>query len=599
MMFSLYSEISSRIKATGSGAVVSYFFCQSTDPRLDHAVAVLRGLIFLLVAQDKQTLLPYLREKLDETEDLEGSSNLLYALFQMLVDLSIESRFSKVYLMIDALDECNSELSPFLGEIARSESLSYKIKWLVTSRNETLIRKGLSSCERPCLTLELKSTHISSSKSTIGAKAADLEQTKKRKRSPKRKQVAEAVTGRLDALPNGLGKKVDKEGKPKEKHAPGKKAVKTSDAAHDNVDDLIDAAGNHVPKKERKQKARTYGLTPGYSPFPNHPMPTPEACEEVTRVLSELYGEVGPLPSIDGTGCSEVPDLLGAILRALLRASTTTNNSNMALKGLQDTFGLRESGKNKGSINWEAVLQADLLVVIEAIKSGGFAKVKGTNIKKILDTVYKQNRERRDTLVKEKDKETGKPADIASAGREVLLQKDTEIVDENLLSMDYVLEMTTDEAMEEMTKLPGIGVETASRVILFCMRRPSFAVDTHVWRHCKWLGWVPEKATRDQTFSHCEVRVPDHLKYALHQLFHRHGKTCGRCRANNSVRIEEWESTICPIEHLVTWRGKKKILSARPEKKAKASEHVDSQITNSEQEFEDDRSNGLGATDGT
>jgi endonuclease III len=556
MMLSLYSEISSRIKATGSGAVVPYFFCQSTDPRLDHAVAVLRGLIFLLVAQDKQTLLPHLREKLDETEDLEGSSNFLYALFQMLIDLSIESKFSKVYLMIDALDECNSELSPFLGEIARSESLSYKIKWLVTSRNKALIRKGLSSYERPCLTLELKSTHVLSSKSTIGAKAADLEQTKKRKRSPK-----------------------------------CKKAVKTSDAAHDNVDDLIDAAGN-IPKKERKQKAHTYGLTPGYSPFPNHPMPTPEACEEATRVLSEVYGDVDPLPPID------VTDLLGAILRALLRASTTTNNFNMSLKGLQDTFGLRESGKNNGSINWEAVLQADLLVVIEAIKSGGFAKVKGTNIKKILDTVYKQNRERRDTLVKEQGQETGKPADIASVGRETLLQKDTEIVDENLLSMDYVLEMTTDEAMEEMTKLPGIGVETASRVILFCMRRPSFAVDTHVWRHCKWLGWVPEKATRDQTFSHCEVRVPDHLKYALHQLFHRHGNACGRCRANNNGRIEELQSNICPIEHLVTWRGEK-IPRARPEKKAKVSEHVDSYIANSEQEFEDDRSNGLGATDGT
>jgi endonuclease III len=264
----------------------------------------------------------------------------------------------------------------------------------------------------------------------------------------------------------------------------------------------------------------------------------------VARVLSELYDEVGPLPSIDVAGCSEIPDLLGAILRALLRASTTTNNFNMTLKGLQDTFGLRKSGKNKESINWEAVLRADLLVVIEAIKSGGFAKVKGTNIKKILDIVYKQNRERRDTLVEEKDKETGKPSDIASAEREVLLQKDTEIVDGNLLSMDYVLEMTTDETMEEMIKLPGIGVETASRVVLFCMRRPRLAVDTHVWRHCKWLGWVPEKAMRDHTFSHCEVRVLDHLKYPLHQLFHRHSKACGRRRANNSVRIEEWESLL-------------------------------------------------------
>ncbi|KAH8755136.1 heterokaryon incompatibility protein [Hyaloscypha sp. PMI_1271] len=179
IMLSLYSELSSRIEATGSGAVVSYFFCQSTDPRLNHAVAVLRGLIFLLVAQDKKTLLPHWREKLDEIEDLEGGSNLLYALFKMLIDLSIESRFSKVYLMIDALDECNSELSPLLGEINRSESLSYKIKWLVTSRNESLIRESLSSHECPGLSLELNSTHVSQAiNAFIGAKVAKLAQMK-------------------------------------------------------------------------------------------------------------------------------------------------------------------------------------------------------------------------------------------------------------------------------------------------------------------------------------------------------------------------------------------------------------------------------------
>jgi endonuclease III len=136
--------------------------------------------------------------------------------------------------------------------------------------------------------------------------------------------------------------------------------------------------------------------------------------------------------------------------------------------------------------------------------------------------------------------------------------------------MDHIFEMTTDEAMEEITKLPGIGVKTASCVILFCMQRPSFAVDTHVWRHCKWLGWVPEKATRDQTFSHCEVRVPDHLKYSLHQLFLRHGKTCGRCRANTSAGTKEWNETVCPIEHLVSRKEARKMPGASPVKETKS-----------------------------
>lgn len=351
-----------------------------------------------------------------------------------------------------------------------------------------------------------------------------------------------------------------------------KKVVDTSKDVLDKVDDLIHASRN-IPKKERKKKHK-YGLTPGYSPFPDHAMPTPEACEEVNRLLSELHGtveqpQVVPPPSMDVTGCGEVPALLDAILRTKLSASTTANNANLSLKGLKDTFGLRTSGVGKGSVNWEAVHEADLSAVIESIKSGGLAKTKGTDIKKILEMVYERNRARRDELLKER--ETGELADVLGADHETRRQKDAELArfDETLLTMDHVFEMTTNEAMEEITKLPGIGVKTASCAILFCMKRPSFAVDTHVWRHCKWLGWVPEKATRDQTFSHCEVRVPDHLKYSLHQLFLRHGKTCGRCRANTSAGTKEWDEANCPIEHLVSRKEAKKQLGGSPNKKTK------------------------------
>jgi len=380
--------------------------------------------------------------------------------------------------------------------------------------------------------------------------------------SPKevrRKAKAESVDGDV--------KDENSEGeKPAKKRAPRKKKavnVNTFESVLDKVNDLVDATAS--PAKKKRAKKHPYGLTPGQSPFPDHVKPTPGDCEEVTRLLSELHGavtapEVIPPPSMEVTGCGEVPDLLDAILRTLLSASTTAQNANMSLKGLKDRFGLRTSGIGAGSVNWEAVHRAELPDVIEAIKRGGLAKSKGTNIKKILETVYQQNCARRDALLKEK--ETGELADIAGAKRETQERKDVEIkmADDGMLSMDHVFEMTTDEAMEEMTKLPGIGVKTASCVILFCMKRPSFAVDTHVWRHCKWLGWVPAGATRDQTFSHCEVRVPDHLKYPLHQLFLRHGKTCGRCRANTSAGTEEWNNTVCPIDHLATRTEGKKIV---------------------------------------
>lgn len=136
IMLALESELSRRISTTAVGGVVLYFFCQSTDDRLNHAAAILRGLIFMLVAQDGETLLHHLRKKLDETREAEGSANLVHSLFGILVDLSSKSQFDKVYLMVDALDECGFELSLLLREIGRSEKCSPKIKWIVTSRNE-------------------------------------------------------------------------------------------------------------------------------------------------------------------------------------------------------------------------------------------------------------------------------------------------------------------------------------------------------------------------------------------------------------------------------------------------------------------------------
>lgn len=338
-----------------------------------------------------------------------------------------------------------------------------------------------------------------------------------------------------------------------ERAAPKKKNLDTSKEVVHKADELAAAPGKMT--KESKKKSNKYGLTPGESPFPNHAAPSHEACEEVNRLLSKLHGQVKPPetippPSMDVTGCGEVPDLLDAILRTLLSAATTANNSNMSLQGLKAKFGLRTSGVGKGSVNWEAVSEASVDTIKEAIKSGGLADMKSKNIKKILEAVREQNIARRDALIKEK--ETGEVANITGAKHAMQEAKDNELnnLNENLLSMEHVFEMTTDEAMEEITKLPGIGVKTASCVILFCMKRPSFAVDTHVWRHCKMLGWVPAGVTRDKTFSHCEVRVPDHLKYSLHYLFLKHGKTCGRCKAKASK--EEYENTKCPIEHLVT-----------------------------------------------
>ena len=57
-----------------------------------------------------------------------------------------------------------------------------------------------------------------------------------------------------------------------------------------------------------------------------------------------------------------------------------------------------------------------------------------------------------------------------------------------------------------------MGKKTVACVLMFCLAREEFPVDTHVWRISKSLGWVPAKATRDTTYEHLNVRVPPDVR---------------------------------------------------------------------------------------
>ena len=322
------------------------------------------------------------------------------------------------------------------------------------------------------------------------------------------------------------------------------------------------------PVKKKAKTATPYGLTPGRSPFPDWPHPTPEEAQVVHDLLlteipnerksSIVQPDTIPPPSEQVAGCGQVPSILDALIRTLLSAATTGKNSSSSFQGLVKNFGLETKGLGKGSVDWNAVRQAPQKDVFKAIESGGLADSKSKNIKKILDMVYTDNEERRNALLKAKE-----------AGEKFTVEKEAELLllQQGVLTLDYYHVLSTEDALNTFIKYPGIGVKTASCVALFCMQRPSFAVDTHVFRLCQYLGWVPpddslgprqKKPDRNSTFSHCEVRIPDKLKYGLHQLFLNHGKKCPRCRAITGEKSAGWAEANCVIEHLVKRLGAKK-----------------------------------------
>lgn len=312
-------------------------------------------------------------------------------------------------------------------------------------------------------------------------------------------------------------------------------------------------------------------LMPGISPYPDHQAPKPEDCEEVHRILMELHGEYimpegATIPSLKVAGCGNVPSVLDALLRTIISGNVTMDMANTVIQRLVAKFGVLEAGIGAGSINWENVRVSPLKDLEEAISIGGCHALKGGYIKAILDQVHGENLARYRVSLEEKKTETGedtalrKMKDGSMTLRRSVRQhtKITKHVD-HFLSLDHCYSMTKDDAMIELVRFKGVGVKTAACVILFCLRKPCFAVDTHVHRFCQWLGWVPPKADPIRTFHHGEVRVPDHLKYGLHQLFIRHGQDCYKCRAATRPGSKEWEEALdCPLEDLLN-RGKEPV----------------------------------------
>ncbi|KAJ5166321.1 uncharacterized protein N7482_005102 [Penicillium canariense] len=332
------------------------------------------------------------------------------------------------------------------------------------------------------------------------------------------------------------------------------------------VDTAVPVPAHGANTTTKKTKNSTYGLTPGRTPYPKFKAPSAAACKKVNDLLSKIHGEVIapqtiPDPSLTITGCGEVPSVLDALIRTLLSGATTGSNSARAFNGLVQRFGTLTEGIGQGSVNWDAVRQASLQDVFKAIQSGGLADIKSKNLKALLDQVYEENQERKNRHMSENSSPTSdsvqpRVSDQATEAEEVK-QYDIASANEHYLNLQYIHKYKTSKALKALIRYPGIGPKTAACVLLFCLQRPCFAVDTHIFRICKWLGWVPKTANEITAFSHLDVRIPDEFKYSLHQLLIKHGKECPRCRAITSPASADWGKG-CAIEALVKRTGKRK-----------------------------------------
>ncbi len=83
---------STRLADPNTTTLLSYFFCQATDSRINNASAVLRGLIYMLV-QQRPTLISYARERYDQAgKQLFEGVNAWTALTEILSNMLEDPR---------------------------------------------------------------------------------------------------------------------------------------------------------------------------------------------------------------------------------------------------------------------------------------------------------------------------------------------------------------------------------------------------------------------------------------------------------------------------------------------------------------------------
>lgn len=458
---------------------------------------------------------------------------------------------------------------------------------------------------------------------TLSASAA-----KKRKRPAAAPKVEEDP----DELPHNMGKRasakrvkvkdevVGEDAATAKTESPTKSAIKKAKLT--DTKSMVDAAKDIDASEESpKKKAKKAKNFPWSDSYPDWAHPTPEECQVVHDLLMNAFPkdqhsrfiqpDTIPPPSEFVAGCGEVPTILDAMLRTLLSAATSKTNSSRAFQGLVKRFGLQESGPCKGSVDWTAMRHATSDDVFQAIKTGGLAKDKSRNMKAILDMVYSENAERCKAHTKAIENDDPSAAPEGADPKNLAQMKgEIDLFEQDILTLDYYHLLSKDDALMAMQKYPGIGVKTAACVVLFCMQKPCFAVDTHVFRLCRYLGWVPPmdekvaqggkkrpKLSEVSTFKHCEARIPDNLKYGLHQLFWDHGNYCGRCRAATGQTSEGWADANCPIEHLVKRYGDRKGGAGPMKKSGKAAKGKGSKKLDSDGDDDDEDMADVGDED--
>ncbi len=214
-----------------------------------------------------------------------------------------------------------------------------------------------------------------------------------------------------------------------------------------------------------------------------------EKAMEMYGIFLKVYGERSLKPPRR--------DAVTELIMTILSHRTTAANEKLAFTRMWDYYG-----------SWEAIRDADTTKLTALITPSNYPEVKAPYIKGTLAKI------------------------IAEHGE---------------ANIDFLADLSLEEGLKWLLSLPGVGVKTASLVLLFNFGKLIMPVDTHVHRVSLRTGLLAPRTSADKAHTLLLNILPSdpHILYNFHVNCLRHGQ-----------RLCTWnfpKCSQCPIKHLCNY----------------------------------------------
>lgn len=211
--------------------------------------------------------------------------------------------------------------------------------------------------------------------------------------------------------------------------------------------------------------------------------------DKINKLLIQHFG----IPS----KAKKNPTPLDAIIGTILSQNTNDKNSYQAYRNLKDNFK-----------NWDELTLLKPSQIEKYIRIAGLGKQKSKSIYELLQSLKKQ---------------------------------------EKSVSLDHIKTKNDSEILEELTSYNGVGVKTASCVLLFSLGRNICPVDTHVHRTLNRIGLVKTN-NPEKTFYKILDKIPEFTAHSFHTNLIRLGREI--CKPANPNCL------ICPLLKICKYEQK-------------------------------------------